>query len=349
VRPPPPPPPGAQPPRPPGAPVIPPAAQNPPRPGPQPAAPSGSPIVAPNRPDAHRLDQLRTLRKQEQIGGRTVIQEPGRTIIREGDRTIIRHDDADRFRRGARDVQVVRRGADVETVIVRPDGSRIIDVVDGNGRLLRRVRRDPNGREIIIIDSRPVAPGIALQPFVQLPPPVIRIPRDRYIVDAVGAGGALIYDTLVAPPVERLSRAYSLDEIRFSEPVRERMPRIDIDTITFETGSWEIAPNQGAALEVIAQAMTRAIQQNPRTVFLIEGHTDAVGQDIDNLSLSDRRAEAVAELLTSQFGVPPENLVTQGYGSQYLKIPTNAAERRNRRVSVRNITPLMTGAAAPPR
>ena len=87
-------------------------------------------------------------------------------------------------------------------------------------------------------------------------------------------------------------------------------------------------------------------------MFLIEGHTDAVGNDTDNLSLSDRRAEAVAELLTSQFQVPAENLTSQGYGEQYLKIPTQEPERQNRRVTVRRITPLLDradqrGAAAP--
>ena len=76
-------------------------------------------------------------------------------------------------------------------------------------------------------------------------------------------------------------------------------------------------------------------------MFLIEGHTDAVGSDEDNLSLSDRRAESVATVLSEQFDVPPENLVTQGYGEEFLKVPTEAAERLNRRVAVRRITPLM--------
>jgi len=44
----------------------------------------------------------------------------------------------------------------------------------------------------------------------------------------------LIYDTMMAPPVERIERRYSLDEIRYSGSVRQRMPSIDIDSITFE-------------------------------------------------------------------------------------------------------------------
>ncbi len=89
--------------------------------------------------------------------------------------------------------------------------------------------------------------------------------------------------------------------------------------------------------------MRNIANRNPGEVFLIEGHTDAVGSDEDNLSLSDRRAQAVADVLSQQFGVPRENLVTQGYGKQFLLIPTDGPERRNRRVVVRRITPLLQG------
>ena len=75
---------------------------------------------------------------------------------------------------------------------------------------------------------------------------------------------------------------------------------------------------------------------------MIEGHTDAVGSDEDNLSLSDRRASAVADMLTEQFDVPAENLVTQGYGEQHLKVETQEPERLNRRVTILNITGLMS-------
>jgi outer membrane protein OmpA-like peptidoglycan-associated protein len=83
-------------------------------------------------------------------------------------------------------------------------------------------------------------------------------------------------------------------------------------------------------------------------VFLIEGHTDAVGADDDNLSLSDRRAETVALVLTEQFQVPPENLTSQGYGEQQLKVPTEGPERQNRRVTMRRITPLLGSAPQQP-
>jgi outer membrane protein OmpA-like peptidoglycan-associated protein len=87
--------------------------------------------------------------------------------------------------------------------------------------------------------------------------------------------------------------------------------------------------------------MINIIDDNPRAVFLVEGHTDAVGNAGYNLSLSDRRAETVALALTEYFGVPPQNLVTQGYGETDLKVPVLTDERANRRASVRNITRLL--------
>jgi len=262
--------------------------------------------------------------------------------VRDGDRTIIRHNEMERFRAVAPNARTERRGNDTITVFQRPGGVQVFTETDASGRLLRRYRRDAGGREIVIIDNRDRGPR-ARDFFVQLPPPVIRIPRERYILEADRADEALIYDTLLAPPVERLARGYSLDEIRYSPEVRARMPRIDLDTITFDTGAWDVTPDQARRLAPIAAAINRAVARNPAEVFLVEGHTDAVGSDIDNLSLSDRRAESVAVVLSEMFRVPPENLVTQGYGEQQLKIATDGPERRNRRVTVRRITPLLAG------
>jgi outer membrane protein OmpA-like peptidoglycan-associated protein len=296
---------------------------------------------------ARRLDELRKERRESREGKRTVIREPGRTIIREGGRTIIRHSEVDRFRRsGARNVRVERRGNETRTIVERPGGIRIITITDRDGRLIRRIRRHPDGREVVIIDNRPRRGG-AFGFFLDIAPPVIRIPRARYIVEAAGAPPALLYDTLIAPPAAPIERAYALDEIRYTANLRDRMPRIDLDTVTFETGSWEVTSAEAARLEPIAQAMLKAIDQNPDEVFLIEGHTDAAGDELDNLSLSDRRAEAVAIVLSEQFQVPPENLTTQGYGEQYLKVNTEGPERANRRVTVRRITPLLAGEGGP--
>jgi outer membrane protein OmpA-like peptidoglycan-associated protein len=328
-----------------GQPAIAPSALQPPAPPPgSPAAQAQRSFVPPPAQDnARRLDDVRGARREVREGNRVLIEEPGRVIVEEGGRAIIRHNDADRFRWQAQDVRIERRGADTVTVFERPDGSRVYSVNDESGRLLRRYRRLPDGREIIIIDNRYSGPPMPFGYFVDLPPPVIRIPREHYIVDAEYAQPDDIYDALWAAPVDYIQRPYTLDEIRYSFPLRARMPSVDLNTVTFDTGTWEVSPDQIDRLAVVADGMNRAIAANPSEVFLIEGHTDAVGSEIDNLSLSDRRAESVALVLSQQFGVPAENLTTQGYGDQYLKVPTPGPERANRRVTVRRITPLLTG------
>jgi outer membrane protein OmpA-like peptidoglycan-associated protein len=294
-----------------------------------------------------RIEDFRTQRQESDQGGRKVFTEPGRVIVVDpSGQSFIRHNEEDRFRFGARDIRTERLGGETRTIVIRPDGSQIINVVGGDGQLVRRIRRDREGREIIIIDNSYRDPRAFGGFYVELPPPVIRIPFNRYIVEADVATPELIYDTMEAPPVDRIDRRYSLDEIRFSPSVRQLMPSIDLNTINFETGSWEIPPDQAARLQVIADGLSRAITRNPREVFLIEGHTDAVGNPVDNLSLSDRRAEAAATLLTQQFGVPAENLTSQGYGAQYLKEQTDGPSRINRRVTIRRITPLLNGGVA---
>ncbi len=304
-----------------------------------------APGTAPQGP--RRIEDFRSQRQESDQGGRKVFTEPGRVIVVDpSGQSFIRHNEEDRFRFGARDIRTERLGGETRTIVIRPDGSQIINVVGTDGQLVRRIRRDREGREFIIIDNSYRDPRAVGGFYVELPPPVIRIPFNRYIVEADVATPELIYDTMEAPPVERIDRRYSLDEIRFSPSVRQLMPSIDLNTINFETGSWEIPPDQAARLQVIADGLNRAIGRNPREVFLIEGHTDAVGNPVDNLSLSDRRAEAAAELLTQQFGVPAENLTSQGYGAQYLKEQTDGPSRINRRVTIRRITPLLNGGVA---
>jgi outer membrane protein OmpA-like peptidoglycan-associated protein len=319
-----------------------------PIPAPPPPAQALTPLpqgAAPQGP--RRLEDFRGQRQETDQGGRKVFTEPGRVIVVDpSGQSFIRHNEQDRFRYGARDIQTQRVGSDTRTVVIRPDGSQIITVVGNDGQLLRRIRRDRDGREIIIIDNSFRDPRAVGGFYVDLPPPVIRIPFDRYIVEADAAAPELIYETLEAPPVDRIDRRYTLDEIRYSPNVRLLMPSIDLNTINFDTGSWDIPPDQAARMQVIAEGLNRAIARNPREVFLIEGHTDAVGNPVDNLSLSDRRAEAAAELLTQQFGVPAENLTSQGYGAQYPKEQTDGPSRVNRRVTVRRITPLLDAGVA---
>ena len=102
--------------------------------------------------------------------------EPGRVIVVDpSGQSFIRHDEEERFRFGARDIQTQQVGGETRTIVIRPDGSQIITVSGSDGQLLRRIRRDPQGREIIIIDNTYRDPGAVGGYYVDLPPPVINI------------------------------------------------------------------------------------------------------------------------------------------------------------------------------
>ena len=290
------------------------------------------------------VNDLRKQRKEQRDGKRIVIREPGnRLIVRDNNRLVIQHDEGARMRRWG-NARFEVRGRERYTIVNR-GGYDVFTITDPGGRLLRRYRRFPDGREYVIIDNRPrygigaaVVGGVVL---LGLAAPLITIPPEQYIVDIETAPPAYLYETLEAPPLVPMERAYSLDEIRYNVELRDRVRSVDINTINFATGSWEVTPDQIPQLQALAEAMLKVISENPSTVFMLEGHTDAVGLAEDNLSLSDRRAEAVAEILTTNFNVPPENMVTQGYGEQHLRVATDGPSRENRRVQVRNITGLM--------
>ena len=184
-------------------------------------------------------------------------------------------------------------------------------------------------------------------PGLDLPPLRLGIPAEEYTLDARRARDErAYYDFLNQPPVEPVRRLYSVDEVRYSARVRDSVRRVEMDTITFDFGSASISEEAIPLLAGVAHAIGQLLDENPAEVFLIEGHTDAVGSEEANLALSDRRAEAVAMALTNVFSIPPENMVTQGYGKRYLKINTAEPERQNRRVVMRRITPLVAPVAS---
>jgi outer membrane protein OmpA-like peptidoglycan-associated protein len=151
-------------------------------------------------------------------------------------------------------------------------------------------------------------------------------------------------DVLAAPPRRKVERRYTVDEIERSATARDSVARIEIDTVHFGFGEGFLREEEIDKLDRIARVLERILAKNPDEVFLLEGHTDAVGSAGSNLQLSRERAQAVKEALTTYYVIPAENLRTAGLGERYLKIPTLAAEAENRRVSLARITSLVSQA-----
>ncbi|MCQ1764979.1 OmpA family protein [Neorhizobium galegae] len=289
---------------------------------------------------------------RDRNGGRD--RDGGRVIISIDNQSVVRHDDSRRFyndRDRAPQYEQLRDGR-VREIIVRDDGTRIVTVRNSYGEIVQRSRIVRGGEEYVLyyspelMDNRRGRDYVWRDPGDDLPPMRLGVPLNDYIIDTSTDPDRDYYEFLEQPPVERVERVYSLDEVRYSARIRDKVPRIDLDTVTFATGSAEIPMNQASSLRKVADAISKVLKRDPAETFLIEGHTDAVGADDANLVLSDERAESVARVLTDAFGIPPENLATQGYGERYLKVRTDGPEQENRRVTVRRITPLVKPVAS---
>ena len=218
------------------------------------------------------------------------------------------------------------------TTVTREDGTRIVTIRDSDLRVLRRTRIDPDGTRTVLLDDTAEVQAVDVTRLQQPATETTGMTEDD-LRRALANEGAF-------------ERGYSLSQVRNIAEVRNQVPAISLDNITFETGSAAIQPEQADELTALGRFIRERIEENPREIFMVEGHTDAVGNAAYNLALSDRRAESVALALTEYFDVPPENLVVQGYGERFLKVPTLEAERANRRATLRRITPLLQVARA---
>ncbi|MER9188957.1 OmpA family protein [Mesorhizobium australicum] len=311
-------------------------------------------IVPVTQEKGKRLERApdENIRDRRRPKGVDVLKEIGdRVIVQFNDQTFVQSNDRPRLTRGAKDVyyEDLPQGRTRETV-ERDNGFRIVTIRNRYGDILQRSRIAPDGREYVLsyVDERSYQDEEDWRdPGDDLPPMRLTIPRRDYILDSEDVESPDDYYTfLEQPPVEKVQRLYSINEVKRSARVRDIARRIDLDTLNFEFGSSSISDTEVQKLQGVADAMEKLLKKNPAETFLIEGHTDAVGTPEANLALSDRRAEAVAEALTNAFGIPPENLTTQGYGEEYLKVDTSAPNRENRRVAIRRITSLVAPVAS---
>jgi outer membrane protein OmpA-like peptidoglycan-associated protein len=104
--------------------------------------------------------------------------------------------------------------------------------------------------------------------------------------------------------------------------------------INFAYNSAELSSDARITLEGLGKAL-RSPELDGFN-FMIAGHTDAKGGVGFNQQLSERRAAAVREYLTAQFGIPVARLASRGYGKSQLLDPDHPEDGVNRRVQVIN-------------
>ncbi len=263
-----------------------------------------------------------------------------RVVVRRGsgDYVVYKDDDALLRRPGSTVRTETFRDGSTRTIVERGDGTQVVTIRDVTGRVLRRATYDGLGREVILIDD--------LAPEEVIDVTTLPKPRARVISMSTSEEDALLKARMAALDAQEIGRSFSLRQIRDIREVRNLAATVDVNNITFDTGSSAINPTQAESLASLGRFLAQMVKDNPNEVFLIEGHTDAVGSAASNLALSDRRAESVALALTEYFDVPPENMVVQGYGESDLRVQSEGDERQNRRVAVRIVTPLLSQASA---
>jgi outer membrane protein OmpA-like peptidoglycan-associated protein len=111
-------------------------------------------------------------------------------------------------------------------------------------------------------------------------------------------------------------------------------PSVDLD-IRFAFDSADLLPEARAQLDALGGALASGALAQYR--FKIIGHTDGVGEEGYNLSLSDRRAETVKTYLVGNHGIAGGRLVEIGMGEQELKNAADPEAPENRRVEVINL------------
>lgn len=104
---------------------------------------------------------------------------------------------------------------------------------------------------------------------------------------------------------------------------------IRLNNIFFNTGKWELKSESFMELNRVAQLL----KDNPSMAIEIAGHTDNVGKDDFNLTLSGNRAKAVADYIVSQ-GIVAERLSSRGFGKAkpVASNDTEEGRKENRRV-----------------
>ncbi len=110
--------------------------------------------------------------------------------------------------------------------------------------------------------------------------------------------------------------------------------KIVLENIFFNTGSAELQPSSTIELEKVIQLL----RENQMLRIEIIGHTDNIGKDADNLTLSNNRAKAVVDFLIGK-GVAPRRLSAKGLGATQPLATNDTEEGRaqNRRTELKVI------------
>ncbi len=139
--------------------------------------------------------------------------------------------------------------------------------------------------------------------------------------------GHEICDPVVSPPPAAPTPAPPPP----TPPVTPKKEKIVLRGVHFDYKRYNIRPNDEATLNEAAATLSK----HPDVTVHVDGYCDAIGGVKYNLSLSEKRARAVAEYLERK-GIPASRLIPRGFGKTHFVAPNDTEEGRaqNRRVEL---------------
>lgn len=147
-------------------------------------------------------------------------------------------------------------------------------------------------------------------------------------VGALAGGAVGAYQDRQEAELRRATAGTGVDVTRDGDVIKLNLP----DGVTFDFAKYDIKPQFYPALNTIANTL----REYNQTIVEVSGHTDSVGSDAANQTLSERRANAVSGYLIAQ-GLQRERFEVVGMGERYpiASNDTDQGRALNRRVEIR--------------
>lgn len=188
----------------------------------------------------------------------------------------------------------------------------------------------------LLLLALPLAAGCQRDMVVLLPGPDGQVGR---VVVATKAGSQELNQAYQGSVVTSADQAPSKPELvdkakveaDFGQALAAQPAQPARFILYFDSGTTRLRPGSEALLpQVVRQAQARR-----STDISVVGHSDTAGDHAYNMSLSTRRAQAVAKKL-AELGLDPADMqiTSHGENNPVVKTGDNAHEPRNRRVEV---------------
>lgn len=157
--------------------------------------------------------------------------------------------------------------------------------------------------------------------------------HDHYSITVEATGFApakFLLDPNTANGDRRVIRDIQLSTGSKPAPTAGKVMRLE--NLIFEVGKSKIDPESYPELDILVNLMN----ENPKMVIQLEGHTDYLGDSRANMKLSQQRVESIRDYLVSK-AIARARIRTKAFGGNQplSRDNTPEAHRLNRRVEVR--------------